>query len=99
MRRAHLNGCGVQILDTTKQKEAGVQDMSGTPGIEPNIEIIDATELAKRLQVPVSWVRQRATSPRFLSEQRIPHSRFGRYIRFRWGSVELRKWLEKCAEQ
>src|SRR5436190_23859211 len=98
MRRAHLNGCGVQILDTTKQKEAGVQDMSGTPGIEPNIEIIDATELAKRLQVPVSWVRQRATSPRFLSEQRIRHSRLRCYIRSRCGSVDLRPWLAECSE-
>lgn len=73
--------------------------MSGIPGLGPNIEIIDAPELARRLQVPVSWVRQRATSPRFLSEQRIPHIRFGRYIRFRWGSVELIEWLEKCSEQ
>ena len=31
-------------------------------------------------------VRTRATDP-------IPHIRFGWYVRFRWGSPELRRWL------
>ena len=55
-------------------------------------EIIDSIELAKRWALPASWVRQhtraRAVDP-------IPHVRFGKYVRFRWGSTELVRWLEK----
>ncbi len=53
-------------------------------------EIIDSVELAQRWVLPVSWVREhvrsRVTDP-------IPHIRFGRYVRFRWGSPELEGWL------
>lgn len=61
-------------------------------------EIIDAEELAKRWQVPVTWIyegsRKRTTDP-------IPHIRFGKYIRFQWGCPDLEGWLErrKCCEK
>ena len=52
--------------------------------------VIDSVELARRWVLPVSWVRDhvrsRAIDP-------IPHIRFGRYVRFRWGSPELEGWL------
>jgi hypothetical protein len=80
-------------------KSTDVRDMSDSGSFAPAVEIIDAPELAKRLRVPVSWVRQRATSPRFKQEQRIPHVRLGRYIRFLWGSAELKTWLAGCSEQ
>lgn len=55
-------------------------------------EVIDCDELAKRLHLPPSWirdqVRSRATDP-------IPNLKFGRYVRFRWGSPELTKWIER----
>jgi hypothetical protein len=55
-------------------------------------ELIESGELAKRLNLPESWirdqVRSRATDP-------IPHLRFGRYVRFQWGDPELVKWLER----
>lgn len=58
------------------------------------IEIIDAQELAARLKLPKSWIlegtRGRAVDP-------IPHLKFGRYVRFRWGSRELTQWLERRA--
>jgi hypothetical protein len=45
-------------------------------------EVIDSAELARRWVLPVSWVREhvrsRVTDP-------IPHIRFGRYVRCRWG--------------
>jgi hypothetical protein len=57
-------------------------------------EIIDAQELAVKLRVPKSWIleqtRSRATDP-------LPCLRFGRYVRFRWGSRELDQWLERRA--
>lgn len=56
----------------------------------PGIEIIDADELARRLRVPRTWVREhtrvRATDP-------IPHIKLGRYVRFEWGSSELNAWI------
>jgi len=56
------------------------------------VEIIGADELAKRLNLPVSWIRDqvrtRATDP-------IPSLRFGRYVRFQWGHPDLVEWLER----
>jgi hypothetical protein len=81
------------------RKHTSVQDMSEISSSSTSFEIIDAAELAKRLRVPVGWVRQRATSPRFNSEQRLPHVRLGRYVRFLRGSPELSAWLNGCLEQ
>jgi hypothetical protein len=55
-------------------------------------EIIDSTELAKRLNLPESWIRaqtrERAADP-------LPCFRFGRYVRFDWDSPALKGWLER----
>lgn len=55
-------------------------------------EIIDSTELAKRFCLPVSWVREQVRSR---STDPLPHVRFGKYVRFRWGSPELEDWAER----
>lgn len=59
------------------------------PGVE--LEYLDSAELARRLNVPESWVRDqvrtRAVDP-------IPHVRFGKYVRFLWESPELECWAE-----
>jgi len=68
----------------------GVQTMSGTN--ENSVEVIDSAELASRCQLPESWVRSH-TRNRMPRDQRIPCLRFGRYVRFRWGSPELEAWL------
>ena len=75
---------------------AGVAEI-GRPVVsseQPVVEIIDAKELAARLKLPASWImegtRSRAADP-------IPHLRFGKYVRFRWNSPELRAWLERRA--
>src|SRR6266566_4998884 len=65
-------------------------------GMEENllmshVEVIDSTELAKRLNVPETWVRSRTNAKR--TSDPIPHLRLGRYVRFPWGSAELREWL------
>ena len=56
------------------------------------IEFIDSKELAARWRLPESWIREqvraRATDP-------LPHVRFGKYVRFRWGSEELTCWAER----
>lgn len=55
-------------------------------------EYIDSQELAKRWCLPESWIREqvrtRTTDP-------VPHVRFGKYVRFRWGSPELEAWAQR----
>src|ERR1700730_1315899 len=60
---------------------------------QPEVEVIDSTELAKRLNVPETWVRSWTNAKR--TSDPIPHFRLGRYIRFPWGSTELREWLNR----
>lgn len=55
-------------------------------------EIIDCHELARRWSLPESWVRGHVRDG---VADPIPHVRFGRYVRFRWGSPELNSWLER----
>jgi hypothetical protein len=55
-------------------------------------EVIDAGELAKRWRLPESWIREqtrtRAVDP-------LPCIRFGRYVRFEWGSPKLSAWYDR----
>jgi hypothetical protein len=75
---------------------AGVPKMSQAIG---NVaELIDSAELAKRWQVPESWIRSR-TRGRTPKDARIPCIRLGRYVRFEWGSVRLTAWLARQRHQ
>jgi predicted DNA-binding transcriptional regulator AlpA len=56
-------------------------------------EIIDCPELARRWNLPESWIREQVRS-RAASDP-IPHIKFGKYVRFRWGSSELDAWMER----
>jgi hypothetical protein len=64
----------------------------GVGNASTDFEIIDSVELARRLKLPESWVRDqvrsRATDP-------IPCLRFGKYVRFEWGHPDLTKWKER----
>lgn len=60
---------------------------------QTEIEVIDSAELAKRLNVPETWVRS-WTNPKRTGDP-IPHFRLGRCVRFPWGSAELREWLDR----
>ncbi len=55
-------------------------------------EFIDCPELAARWKLPVSWIREQVRSR---SADPLPHIRFGKYVRFRWGSPELEEWAER----
>ena len=57
-------------------------------------ELLTAEELAERLRVPPTWVREQTRS-RALDGDPLPHLRFGRYVRFRWGSPELEACLRR----
>jgi len=55
-------------------------------------EVIDANELAKRWNVPASWIREQT---RTRAGDPLPCIRFGRYVRFEWGSPPLMAWYER----
>ena len=51
--------------------------------------LLDANEVAERLHVPVSWVRESTRSGA------IPRVELGRYRRYRLAEVEA--WLAECS--
>jgi len=55
-------------------------------------EFIDSRELARRLTVPPSWVRDQV---RARSEDPLPHVNLGKYVRFLWGSPALELWIRR----
>jgi hypothetical protein len=55
-------------------------------------EFIDSRELARRLAVPVSWIRDRV---RARSRDPLPHINLGKYVRFLWGSRDLEDWVAR----
>lgn len=62
-------------------------------GIEQRLsEVIDANELARRWNLPASWVREQT---RTRAGDPLPCIRFGRYVRFEWGSPQLAAWFER----
>jgi len=59
-------------------------------GYQPQTyEYLDCKELAGRWNLPESWIREQVRSR---TDDPIPHVRFGKYVRFRWGSPELGEW-------
>lgn len=58
---------------------------------QPQFEILNACQLAERLNLPESWVREMTRSR---TTDQIPHLRFGRYVRFQWGSPQLAAWIQ-----
>jgi len=57
-------------------------------------EILNAKQLAARLVLPESWIREYCRTSR--CSDPIPCLAFGpRYKRFRWNSPELNAWIER----
>ena len=55
-------------------------------------ELIDAAELARRWNLPESWIRDHTRSR---EKDPIPHKHFGMYVRFDWHDPRLLAWLER----
>jgi Helix-turn-helix domain len=72
----------------------GEQLGSENPVSQKSFELLTVEELAERLRVPASWIREQTRS-RSLQGDPLPHLRLGRYIRFQWGSAELEGWLRR----
>ena len=53
--------------------------------------LINADELARRLEIPKTWVYDRTRQG---VSNAIPHLKLGKYVRFDWDSPEFQKWLK-----
>jgi hypothetical protein len=60
--------------------------------VTSDYEYLDSAQFALRLNTSESWVRDQV---RTRSDEPIPHVRFGKYVRFRFGSPELEIWAER----
>jgi hypothetical protein len=74
------------------REESSAVEITSARSRSQLFEVVDAGELAKRWNVPKSWIleqtRSRAADP-------IPCLRMGKYVRFEWGSPSLLDWLAK----
>jgi excisionase family DNA binding protein len=57
-------------------------------------KLLTVSDVAAALRVPVSWVYERT---RRSGTDQIPHFKLGKYLRFRWSTVE--EWLENLKQQ
>lgn len=66
--------------------------MNSRQPVSNGYEVIDASELAKRWSLPESWIREQT---RTRSADPLPCIRFGRYVRFEFGSPKLAAWYDR----
>jgi excisionase family DNA binding protein len=65
------------------------QSLAPSPGM-----LLTPAELAARLRVPQSWVREKTRErARVRDKDPLPVVRLGKYVRFNW--VEVEKWLAR----
>lgn len=56
--------------------------------------LLTPTELAKKLNVPVSWIREKTRRrARLRDADPLPVVKLGKYSRFEWGKVAA--WLQR----
>jgi excisionase family DNA binding protein len=59
--------------------------------------LLTPAQLAQRLAVPVSWIREKTRErARVRDQDPLPLVRLGKYVRFRWSDVE--SWLQRQSE-
>ncbi len=69
-----------------------VERTANTRELKSRYEFIDCKQLATLWSVPETWVRERVRSR---TDDPLPHVRFGKYVRSRWGSPELEAWAQR----
>jgi len=77
-----------EMQSITKPRDSATENFKSLA----RYEFIDSKELAARWGLPESWIREQVRSR---SIDPLPHVRFGKYVRFRWGSPELEDWAER----
>ena len=80
-----------KLMITAMQTEKAMRSVTQASQ-QSQYEFIDSKELAFRWALPESWIREQVRSR---AADPLPHIRFGKYVRFRWGSPELDGWAER----
>src|SRR6266849_7032082 len=82
-----------EVSDVTQPDPAGrsARKRKDPEGVT-TYEFIDSRELARRLTVPTSWIRDQV---RARSQDPLPHINLGKYVRFLWGSPEFEDWITR----
>jgi excisionase family DNA binding protein len=70
----------------------GQPEESAKNTLQPGLQLIGVEEVAKKLGVPVSWVKEHCR-PRTPKQKQIPHVKLGRYVRFNPAVVDA--WMLK----
>jgi len=61
---------------------------------ETNAVLLTPQQLAERLAVPTSWIREKTRErARVRDDDPLPAIRLGKYVRFRWSDIEV--WLQR----
>jgi excisionase family DNA binding protein len=64
---------------------------------EPPAALLTPQQLAQRMAVPVSWIREKTRQrARVRDDDPLPVVRLGKYVRFRWSDVEA--WLQRQSQ-
>lgn len=66
--------------------------MNALPLRTPEVEIIDARELARRWAVPEGWIRRHSWD---CQSDPIPHVKLGKWVRYEWNSAALGRWFSE----
>lgn len=84
---------------TVKQLEPPITiTQPPTPPITPSSLLLTPKELAARLSVPESWIKEKTrTRARVRDADPLPCVRLGRYVRFRLADVEA--WITRQTEK
>jgi len=76
----------------SEQRFEALPPANHAPEISHTPEILTSGELAARLKLPETWirdqVRSRAVDP-------MPCARFGKYVRFNLDDQKLKQWLRR----
>lgn len=69
-----------------------MNNKDATPSNPPPPALLTPAELAAKLAVPVSWIREKTRKRALVRDANpLPTVRLGKYVRFRWSDVE--EWL------
>jgi hypothetical protein len=98
-QQENTSGASTQFLDSALESAERPDHSANLPSAKDGdsvrftqYEFIDSRELARRLTVPASWIRDQV---RARSEDPLPHVNLGKYVRFLWGSPALELWIRR----
>jgi hypothetical protein len=80
--------------ESARHGTISVERRPALPSADADANLLTPQQLAERLAVPQSWVREKTRQrARVRDRDPLPVVRLGKYVRFSWPAVE--KWLAR----